>query len=382
MAVGPDPSSSLRITPLNALHRKLGARMVAFAGYDMPVQYEPGILKEHLHTRSACGLFDVSHMGQIMLRAHSGDAGDAARALETLVPGDILDLAQGRQRYTLFTNGDGGIRDDLMVSKRPGGLLLVVNAACKTADEVHLRAHLAETCEVVVLDRALIALQGPKAEDVLARFAPDCRTMRFMDVRDLEISGAACIVARSGYTGEDGFEISLAADGAAAIAEAFLADERVQPAGLGARDSLRLEAGLPLYGADLTASTTPVDADLSWAIPKPRRTGGARQGNFPGAGIILDQLARAADRVRVGLRPQGRQPVREGAALFAREDDSVPIGSVTSGGFGPSIAAPIAMGYVAARCNEPGRTLYAQVRSNRVPLDVSPLPFVPHTYKR
>src|SRR5215470_438853 len=242
---------TLRHTPLHAMHLRLGARMVPFAGYDMPVQFAPGVLKEHLHTRSAAGLFDVSHMGQIALRPRTGRVEDAARALETLVPGDVIGLAPGRQRYTLFTNGTGGILDDLMVSNQGDRLALVVNAACKEADEAHLRAHLAGPCEIERIDRALVALQGPQAEAALAPFAPDVRAMRFMDAREIAVMGEPCLVSRSGYTGEDGFEISVAATGVEALCEALLRDPRVEMAGLGARDTLRLEAGLCLYGSDL-----------------------------------------------------------------------------------------------------------------------------------
>ena len=373
---------ALKHTPLHALHMELRARMVPFAGYDMPVQYPPGVLKEHLHTRAGAGLFDVSHMGQIVMRAKSGDVRDAARALERLVPVDILDLAPGRLRYAFFTNAHGGILDDLMVANCGDHLLLVVNAACKATDEAHLRGQLGKECEVERLDRALIALQGPKAETALAILAPECTSMRFMDVRTLTLMGAECMVSRSGYTGEDGYEISTPADIAREIAEELLANADVAPIGLGARDSLRLEAGLCLYGSDIDDKTTPVEAGLSWAIQKERRSSGAREGGFPGAEIILGQLEHGTPRHRVGLRPEGRAPVRAGAPLYVEADASARIGSVTSGGFGPSLNAPIAMGYLAAALAVPGTRVFAEVRGNRLPIAVTALPFIVPKYKR
>ena len=373
---------ALKHTPLHALHMELRARMVPFASYDMPVQYPPGVLKEHLHTRAGAGLFDVSHMGQIVMRAKSGDVRDAARALERLVPVDILDLAPGRLRYALFTNAHGGILDDLMVANCGDHLLLVVNAACKATDEAHLRGQLGKECEVERLDRALIALQGPKAETALAILAPECTSMRFMDVRTLTLMGAECMVSRSGYSGEDGYEISTPADIAREIAEELLANADVAPIGLGARDSLRLEAGLCLYGSDIDDKTTPVEAGLSWAIQKERRSGGAREGGFPGAEIILGQLEHGTPRHRVGLRPEGRAPVRASAPLYVEADASARIGSVTSGGFGPSLNAPIAMGYLAAALAVPGTRVFAEVRGNRLPIAVTALPFIVPKYKR
>lgn len=373
---------ALKHTPLHALHMELRARMVPFAGYDMPVQYPPGVLNEHLHTRAGAGLFDVSHMGQIVMRAKSGDVRDAARALERLVPVDILDLAPGRLRYAFFTNAHGGILDDLMVANCGDHLLLVVNAACKATDEAHLRGQLGKECEVERLDRALIALQGPKAETALAILAPECTSMRFMDVRTLTLMGAECMVSRSGYTGEDGYEISTPADIAREIAEELLANADVAPIGLGARDSLRLEAGLCLYGSDIDDKTTPVEAGLSWAIQKERRSGGAREGGFPGAEIILGQLEHGTPRHRVGLRPEGRAPVRASAPLYVEADASARIGSVTSGGFGPSLNAPIAMGYLAAALAVPGTRVFAEVRGNRLPIAVTALPFIVPKYKR
>ena len=377
------PAGALRRTPLHALNLRLGGRMVPFAGYEMPVQYGSGIIKEHLHTRSAAGLFDVSHMGQIMLRPRSGNMADAARALETLVPGDMLGLAPGRQRYTLLTNARGGIIDDLMVSNRGDGLMLVVNASRKEVDEAHLQSHLSSAFTVEPLnDRALVALQGPAAEAVLAALAPDVRALRFMDVRAITLAGAPCVVARSGYTGEDGFEISVPAAAAEPLCEALLRNPAVAPAGLGARDSLRLEAGLCLYGADIDETTTPVEASLDWTIPKVRRTGGARAARFPGADIVLGELAGGVPRQRVGLRPEGRAPVRAGAPLFRNEDDAASVGYVTSGGFGVSLDVPVAMGYVPSDATAPGMRLFAELRGRRLAMTVAKLPFVPAHYKR
>ena len=373
---------NLKTTPLHSLHLELGARMTAFAGYDMPVQYPLGVLKEHPHARAAAGLFDISHMGLIALHAKSGDGRDASRPLERLVPVDIVGLAQGRLRYAFFTNVAGGILDDLMVGNCGDHLVLVVNAARKEADEAHLRAQLGNECDVEQLDRALIALQGPKAEAALALLAPECTSMRFMDVRTLTLMGTECMVMRSGYTGEDGFEISVPADIAREIAEELLANPRVAPIGLGARDSLRLEAGLCLYGSDIDESTTPVEAGLTWAIQKVRRRGGGREGGFPGAATILGQLEHGASRHRVGLRPEGRAPVRAGATLFAEEGAGVQIGSVTSGGFGPSLNAPIAMGYLPTALAVPGTTVFAELRGKRLPLAVTRLPFIEPKYKR
>jgi len=373
---------ALKRTSLHGLHVELGARMVPFAGYEMPVQYAPGVLKEHLHTRAAAGLFDVSHMGQIVVRAKSGDVADAGRALERLVPVDVLGLEPGRQRYALFTNERGGILDDLMVANRGDHLLLVVNAACKAADEAHLRAHLGNEYEIARLDRALIALQGPKAESVLARLAPECAGMRFMDVRVVTVMGVECVAGRSGYTGEDGFEISVPTEHALVVANALLEHSAVIPVGLGARDSLRLEAGLCLYGSDIDETTTPIEAGLSWAIPKARRRGGTREAGFPGAEIIIDQLENGAARYRVGLRPEGRMPVRAGEPLFADEEGGSPVGSVTSGSFSPSLGAPAAMGYLLAAIAVPGTRVFAEVRGKRLPVAVATLPFIAPKYKR
>ena len=375
--------AQLKRTPLHQLHLDLGARMVPFAGYEMPVQYPNGILKEHLHVRAAAGLFDVSHMGQFEIRSGTGRSEDAARALESIVPMDIVGLAPGRQRYALLTNEDGGVRDDLMIAGLGDRFLIVANAACKDADEVYLRQAMSQTCTIERLeDRALLALQGPGAEAALARLASDVRSMRFMDVRAIDVMNVACTVSRSGYTGEDGFEISLPASHAEAVARELLKNSDVAMIGLGARDSLRLEAGLCLYGSDLDATTTPVEAGLEWSIQKARRAGGSREGKFPGAQKILHQLANGARRRRVGLRPEGRAPIRHGARLFSDQDAADAIGVVTSGGFGPSVNAPVAMGYV-TRAGEPaGGMIYADLRGTRVPLRLSELPFIPTTYKR
>jgi aminomethyltransferase len=378
-----DTHSTLKRTPLHALHVARGGKMVPFAGYDMPVQYATGVLREHLHARAAAGLFDVSHMGQIALRPKSGRVEDAALALERLVPQDILGVSPGRQRYALFTNAAGGILDDLMVANFGTHLFLVVNAACKIEDEAHLRANLSDLCEIESLaDRALIALQGPTAEAVLSRFCPEVVAMRFMDSGARRVGDFDCFVSRSGYTGEDGFEISVPAAQAAQLAEMLLAQDDVWPIGLGARDSLRLEAGLCLYGHDIDASTTPVEGALEWSIQKSRRRGGARAGGFAGADKILAQLETGAPHRRVGLKADGRAPVREGAPLFADADGSEPIGKVTSGGFGPSLNAPVAMGYLPVSYSQLGTPVFTELRGQRLPLRVSAMPFVPNTYKR
>ena len=378
-----EAENALKTTPLHGLHVDRGGKMVPFAGYDMPVQFSAGVLREHLHTRHSAGLFDVSHMGQIALRAKSGKVEDAATALERLVPQDILSVAPGRQRYAQFTNQAGGILDDLMVANFASHLFLVVNAACKADDEAHLRAHLSDSCIIEALpDRALIALQGPKAESVLATLCPDAPAMRFMDAGPRRVDGIDCYVSRSGYTGEDGFEISVPAGQAEALATALLENSDVLPIGLGARDSLRLEAGLCLYGHDIDTTTTPVEGALEWSIQKSRRKGGVRAGGFPGAEKILSELASGAPRRRVGLRPEGRAPVREGAPLFADAASSEQIGAVTSGGFGPSVNAPVAMGYLPSSHAAPGGLVFAELRGQRLPLLIAPMPFDPNTYKR
>ena len=371
-------TETLAQTPLHALHLELGARMVPFAGYDMPVQYPLGVLKEHLHTREQAGLFDVSHMGQVLLRG-----ANAARALESLVPVDILDLPIGTQRYALFTDENGGILDDLMVARLADDeLFLVVNAACKEQDLAHLQKHLGEQCAIESLfeSRALLALQGPAAAAVLGRLAPEVRAMTFMQFASVNLQGVACYVSRSGYTGEDGYEISVPVAEAEALARALLAQPEVQPIGLGARDSLRLEAGLCLYGHDMSTATTPVEASLGWAISKARRADGLRAGNFPGAGQVFAQQRDGVPSKRVGLLPQERVPVREGAEIVDAE--GTVIGRVSSGGFGPSLGAPVAMGYVAASHAALDSEVWALVRGKRVAMKVAKTPFVPQRYYR
>ena len=383
MMLAREDQSPLKRTPLHALDVARGGKMVPFSGYEMPVQYAAGVLREHLHTRQSAGLFDVSHMGQIALSPKSGRIEDAALALERLVPQDIVAVAPGRQRYAQFTNDAGGILDDLMVANFGSHLFLVVNAACKAEDEALLKEHLSDVCAVEPLrHRALIALQGPKAESVLAKFDAEIPTMKFMDAGPRRLAGIDCFVSRSGYTGEDGFEISVPAEAAEGFAGELLADADVLPIGLGARDSLRLEAGLCLYGHDLDPKTTPIEGALEWSIQKSRRKGGARPGGFPGADAILAQLEDGAVRRRVGLRPEGRAPVREGASLFADETSTQPIGTVTSGGFGPSLNAPVAMGYLPSSLATPDRLVFAEVRGQRLGVRIAPMPFVPNTYKR
>lgn len=376
-------AASLKRTPLHHLHIELGARMVPFAGYEMPVQYANGILKEHLHVRAAAGLFDVSHMGQLAIRARDRDVTHTAAVLESVVPIDLLGLAAGRQRYALLTNEKGGIRDDLMVTRMDDHFLVVANAACKKADEKYLREALAGKCDVERHDdRALLALQGPMAETVLAAVAPGAAGMRFMDVRPLSVFAAECIVSRSGYTGEDGFEISVPGSAAEEVARGLLKSPHVAMIGLGARDSLRLEAGLCLYGSDLDTDTTPVEAALEWSIQVTRRSGGARAGGFPGADVILNQLKNGAPRRRVGLRPVGKAPIRHGALLFRDSQSRDSVGAVTSGGFGPSINEPIAMGYVVSASATSDAMIFAELRGERVPVRITKTPFITPKYKR
>ncbi|MGP6089174.1 glycine cleavage system aminomethyltransferase GcvT [Antarctobacter jejuensis] len=374
-----DDATELKTTVLNEVHHALGAKMVGFAGYEMPVQYKLGVLKEHLHCRASAGLFDVSHMGQVILRGP-----DVAAALETLVPVDVVGLAEGRQRYALFTNDEGGIEDDLMIANRGDHLFLVVNAACKDADVARMRATLEPKGITVKLleNRALVALQGPEAEAVLAEHCPAVRDMKFMDVETLPIAGAECWVSRSGYTGEDGFEISMPNAAAVDLVKSLLSDARVEAIGLGARDSLRLEAGLCLYGQDLDSGTTPIEGGLGWAISKARRADGARAGGFPGDARILEQMANGAARKRVGLQPEGRAPLRAGVVLFDAEEGGTEVGHVTSGGFGPSVNGPVSMGYVAAGCAGDRTALWGELRGKRVPVRVAKLPFVPAGFKR
>jgi aminomethyltransferase len=375
------PPAAPRETPLAALHRELGGKLVDFAGYLLPVQYPAGIMAEHRQCRESAALFDVSHMGQVELRGPMGPEGVDA-ALETLVPADVRGLPEGRQRYTLFTNAAGGILDDLIVARLagadgPGRLFLVVNAARKADDLAHLRANLPGVEVRELTGRALIALQGPKAVDALARRAPAAAKLRFLSIAEMDVAGVPAIVSRSGYTGEDGFEISLPAEAAEGVARALLGEPEVEAAGLGARDSLRLEAGLCLYGHDLTPDIGPVEAGLAWTIGARRR----EEGGFPGAEAILKRLANGVARRRVGLKPEGRAPVREGAPLL--DDDGRTVGFVTSGGFGPTVGGPVAMGYVTEVLSTVGTGLFAEVRGKRLPVVVAPLPFVAHrTAKR
>jgi len=373
--------SDLARTPLYNLHVGLGAKMVPFAGYEMPVQYKDGVLKEHLHCRAKAGLFDVSHMGQVIIRGPSYES--SALALEKLLPVDVVGLGVNRQRYGFFTNDAGGIEDDLMFANRGDHIFVVVNAACKEADFARLKAALEPEASVEMLsDRALIALQGPAAESVLASFAPEAADMRFMDVATLNVEGVECWVSRSGYTGEDGYEISVPSESAEAIAQKLLDHPEVAPIGLGARDSLRLEGGLCLYGHDIDATTSPVEAGLQWAMQKSRRSGGDRAGGFPGADRILDELINGPSKKRVGLRPEGRAPMREGVALFESEDSDTQIGSITSGGFGPTVNGPVAMGYLPTRLTQPDTLVFGELRGKRQPLRVASLPFTPANFKR
>ena len=362
----------LNRTALYDVHVSCGAKMVPFAGYEMPVRFFDGVLKEHLHTRAAAGLFDVSHMGQLYLHGVG-----AAAALEMLVPGDIQALPTGRTRYTQLTSETGGILDDLMVTKGEDRLFVVVNAACKAADIELLRAGLPSDIAIEVLeDRSLIALQGPAAAAVLSRFIPDLVTMPFMSSTGAEFQGISCIVNRCGYTGEDGFEISVVADGVESLADALLSEKEVAPIGLGARDSLRLEAGLCLYGHDIGETTTPIEADLQWSIGKRRRV----EGGFPGDSVILKQIASGAPRKRVGLKPEGRAPAREGTKITDRDGNV--IGTVTSGGFGPTVKGPVSMGYVAQEYAEVGEPILLEVSSKVLPAAVTRLPFTPQNYYR
>ena len=368
--------TALQATPLHALHLALGAKMVAFAGYAMPVNYPGGILAEHRQCRSAAALFDVSHMGQIRLHG-----ADAAAALETLVPQDIVDLPVGKQRYAFFTNTAGGLLDDLMVTRRADHLLLVVNAGCKAADLLHLITHIGHRCQIVNLPgHALLALQGPRAVTALARLDPGVATLGFMTGGDFVLAGADCFVTRSGYTGEDGFEISVPGDQAVALARALLAQPEVQPAGLGARDTLRLEAGLCLYGHDIDERTSPIEAGLAWAIQKIRRPGGARAGGYPGASVIEGHLTVGVAVKRVGLIGLEKVPVREGTAIV--DAHGSPLGRVTSGTLGPTVHEPVAMAYLAVNHAGLQHEVYAEVRGKRLPMRISPMPFTPHRYHR
>lgn len=375
-----DMPETILKTPLHAEHVALGARMVPFAGYDMPVQYPTGILSEHLWVREHAGLFDVSHMGQALLVGP--DHASVARALEALVPADIANLKPGQQRYSQFLNTEGGILDDLMISRpldpsKDGTLVLIVNAACKEQDYAHIAAYLPSG---VVLQRqddlGLLALQGPKAADVLSRFAPEAAAMTFMAVRRIVIGGFDCVVSRSGYTGEDGYEISVPAASTVALWKLLLSDEEVKPIGLGARDSLRLEAGLCLYGHDIDATTSPVEAGLVWSIQKRRR----EEGGFPGYARLRKEIANGPSRVRVGIQPEGRAPAREGTVVTDASGNE--IGIVTSGGFGPSANGPVAMGYVDPQFSAEGTTISLLVRGKPMAARIAAMPFVAHRYKR
>ncbi len=379
--------AELRKTPLHDLHVELGARMVPFAGWEMPVQYPSGVMAEHRHTRAKAGLFDVSHMGQLTIRPPAGGGWEeVAAALETVLPQSVLGLKDGRQRYGFLTNDQGGIIDDLMFARRGDHAFVVVNAARCDVDLAHLARTIGAKVTIEPLrGRALLALQGPSAEAALARLSPEVAGMRFMDVRTLTLDvagGVPALVSRSGYTGEDGFEISLPAESAETVARALLDMEEVAPIGLGARDSLRLEAGLCLYGNDIDETTTPVEAALEWAIQKPRRRGGDRAGGFPGAEVILAQLEAGAPRRRVGLLPEGRAPMRQGTPLRPEGAEGAPVGTITSGGFGPTAERPVAMGYVPAALAAAGTRLEGEVRGKWRPVAVADLPFVPHRYRR
>ena len=372
----PPATAPLLNTPLHALHLELGARMVPFAGYAMPVQYPAGILAEHRWCRDSAALFDVSHMGQLQLRGT-----DAGAALESLVPQDVIGLPVDKQRYAFFTNSQGGLLDDLMVTRRTDHLFLIVNAGCKADDIRHLIINIGHRCTVVPMpDHALLALQGPQAVTALARLDPGLAALAFMTGADFTLAGAACFVTRSGYTGEDGFEISVPADQAEGLARALLAEPEVKPAGLGARDTLRLEAGLCLYGHDIDSRTTPIEAGLAWAIQKVRRPGGARAGRYPGAGVIEGQLATGTSVKRVGLVGLEQVPVREGTAIV--DGHGHPLGRVTSGTLGPTVHKPVAMAYLAANHAGMQHEVYAEVRGKHLPMRVTPLPFTPHRYRR
>lgn len=376
-----EASEVLLDTPLADRHRALGARMVPFAGYSMPVQYE-GIIAEHVWTRTHAGLFDVSHMGQIALIAPERSHEAIAAAVEALLPAEVRALGPGRMRYNFLLDDRGGILDDLMITRSAdpaddGTLMIVLNAARKDADIAYLESRLGGGVRLQRLDdRALLALQGPEAEAVIATHAPAAAELAFMAGATIRFDGIDCHISRSGYTGEDGFEISVPADHAGAVWDALVADDRVKPIGLGARDSLRLEAGLCLYGHDLDPTTSPVEAGLTWAIGKRRR----EEGGFPGAARIQCEIAEGPSRRRVGIRPEGRAPAREGAGILA--EDGTEIGTVTSGGYGPSVEAPVAMGYVAAGHHHPGTKVRLLVRGKELAAEIVPLPFVPNRFKR
>ena len=368
--------ATLRTTALYALHQDLGARLVAFAGYHLPVQYPEGIIAEHLHTRQAASLFDVSHMGQITV---TGPA--AQQELESLMPVDLDALVTGQACYALLTNDSGGVEDDLIVTRiTQDSFWLVVNGACKTNDLALLERGCSQSTVTLNEQQALLALQGPRAREILRASVPGIASLPFMHSLEALIDGAACRISCSGYTGEDGFEIALAAADAERVARALLADHDVAMAGLGARDSLRLEAGLCLYGHELRSDVTPLEAGLQWAIPRSRRAAGSRPGGYPGAAILDRQLTDGVERRRVGLRVTGKRPVREGQRIVS--SDGQPLGEVTSGGFGPTVDAPIAMGFVSPEVSTPGTELAVEVRGTTLAVTVAPLPFVPQRYYR
>lgn len=372
-------AADLKKTPLHSRHIALGAKMVPFAGYDMPVQYPSGIMTEHKHTREASGLFDVSHMGQCFLKGPEHKT--TAAALETLTPGDFINLEPGQQRYTQFTNEDGGTLDDLMVTRpagegSDGNLFLVVNAACKDQDFARLKANMPENVSVEVLeDRALLALQGPGTHTVMERLSPEAAEMTFMTAKVCVVAGISCHASRSGYTGEDGFEISVTNEDAGALMDALLEQPEVETIGLGARDSLRLEAGLCLYGHDIDETTSPIEGGLIWSVGKRRRA----EGGFPGAERIQKEIAGDRKRIRVGINPEGRAPAREGTVIMK---DGQEIGVVTSGGFGPTVGGPVAMGYVPFEMRESGTGIELLVRGKTLPATIAKMPFAPHRYRR
>lgn len=375
------PEGELRRTPLHRIHLESGARMVPFAGYEMPVQYRGGIISEHLHTRTAAGLFDVSHMGQIRVIPNSGNLADAALAVERVAPINILGLNEGRQRYGLFTDPNGGILDDFMVARHGAQFLIVANASRKSADFDLLASEIGRGCGLELLeDRALIAMQGPAAGTALEGVVPGVAELSFMESREFRLDGSQIWISRSGYTGEDGFEISVPADGSEQFFARLLEQEGVSPVGLGARDSLRLEAGLCLYGNDIDETTSPVEAALEWAVPRVRRRGGERVGGFPGDARILSELEKGAPRRRVGIRPEGRAPMRGGAVLHADSGGEIRIGKVTSGGYGPTVGGPVSMGYVDSGHGIDGMPVYGEVRGRMLEARFRPLPFVEHRY--
>ena len=375
--------TTLKRTRLYDYHIANGAKMVPFAGYEMPVQYNLGVMKEHLHTRVAAGLFDVSHMGQILLYPKSGVIADAALAIETLVPVNILSLENGRQRYGMFTNDDGGILDDLMIANRGDHLYIVVNASCKGNDFQHLKNNLGNEFQIdMVEDRSLIALQGPLAEEVLSKLNPTVKELRFMDSITANLLDTECWISRSGYTGEDGYEISIPNSAVEEVVQLLSQDINVEPIGLGARDSLRLEAGLCLYGHDIDINTSPIEGNLNWAIQKARRAGGERAGGFPGAKRIHSELEVGPSKKRVGILPDGRAPMREGTLLYGSDNRNNPIGKVTSGEFGPSIQKSISMGYVLKEYTDLETIIYGDVRGKLLAARVTSIPFKKSNYKK